>query len=160
LIGGATLVAHLCYYFVFFGGQSDLPGFVNGMSEWFLAVHMFATLHCFHSDNSMSMVGRRDDDSIDVFFFVEHDTVIFINLRIGELIACRGCVITFVNVAKRYDVLIHAAPKIAHSHAANTDTGDIELVTWGVGAKDFAGDNVKGKCSGRGCAGGFEELSP
>jgi len=60
----------------FAGDVGYAAGFVDGVRERLLAENVFVFTHGRGGDGGVEMVGSADDDSVEIFFFVEEFAVI------------------------------------------------------------------------------------
>ncbi len=81
-----ALVAHLRDDLHFGGLLREVPGLVHGPAQRLLHVHVLAERHCRRRDHRMHVVGRGDDDGVDVLLLVEHLAIVAIGLDLRQLL--------------------------------------------------------------------------
>ena len=123
---GMPLVAHLGHDLIFVGRLGEDAGFEDGMGDRLLDVDMLASAHALHGDVSVRMVGRGDDDRVDVLALVEHLAEVGEQRGLRELLDRPGAAAE-VQVAERDDILVRGIPHVAAADAAETNGGDVQL---------------------------------
>ncbi len=155
--GGAALDAHLGGGFGAAGFGGDEARFVDGVSEWLGGVDVLAGSEGAKSDGSVGVVGRGDDDGVDIlFFFIEHFAKIAVNARAG-VFAEDGGGEWVIDVAKGGECFAGTTFHVAAAHASHADGGNAEGVAGGLvtgAAEDVAGDEHGGESRGGGSAAG------
>jgi hypothetical protein len=81
-----ALVAHLGRDLVFMGRLGEDAGLEDGMGDRLLHIDVLAATHALHRDVGMGMVGRGDDDRVDVLLLVQHLAEIREERGLGELL--------------------------------------------------------------------------
>ncbi len=79
-VEGMPLIAHLRGEFGFLGAAGEMAGFFDTPGERLLHVDVLAEIHGGRGDGRVHVVGRGDDDGVDVFLVLEHVAVIFVAL--------------------------------------------------------------------------------
>lgn len=79
-----TLVAHLRGNLGFRGALGELPGFVDGPTEGLLHVNVLVQIHGGESDGRVHVIGRGDDDGVDVLLLFQHFAIVRIALGLGQ----------------------------------------------------------------------------
>ncbi len=64
----------------------QLPGFIDGPSEWLLHVNVFTESHSRERDRRVHVVGGGDEYGVDVFLVIEHVAIILIALGFRQLL--------------------------------------------------------------------------
>ena len=78
IVPRVALVAHLRRDACALRFASELPRFGDGPRQRLLHVHVFAEIHRRQCDQCVHVVGRGDDDRVDVLLLVEHLAVVLI----------------------------------------------------------------------------------
>jgi hypothetical protein len=121
-------------------------GLVHRPGERLLHVHVLARVHGGQRDDGVQVVGRGDDDRVDVLLLREHLAEVHVapGLRVlllhGEALGARTALVVLaapderaldvaeVDVAQGDDVLAHELLGVAHPHAAGAHDRDVERV--------------------------------
>ena len=151
---GMPLVAHLGHDLVLVGRLGEDAGFEDGMGDRLLHVHMLAAAHALHRDEGVRMVGRGDDDRIDVLLLVEHLAEVREQGGLRELLDRPGAAAE-VQVAERDDVLVGGVLHVAAADAAEPDGGDVQLLVGG----DRPGRGIEPRAGNREGGGGQAGLT-
>ena len=127
-----SLITHLSNYSGRGGQLGQQTGFVNGVSQRFLAVYVLAHCHGVCRDDGMSMVGGSNDYAVNGFaHFIVHLAIIPVFLRIREFIEYAFGIFP-VYVTKGYDVFgaLHVVD-VGMAHTADTYGCEVQFVGWG-----------------------------
>ena len=128
LVGGMALVAHLGLHLGRAGRLGQLAHLANRMGQRLLEVDVFAVLEAGHRDHVVRVVGRRDDDPVDVLvFLVQHDAEVFVLPGVRESVEHLGGVLV-IDIAQGHEVLGAALLDVVVAHAADADGRQVELV--------------------------------
>ncbi len=122
-----SLDSHLGSHAGFFCQFGQHARFVDIVRQRLLAVNVLSSSHCFGGNNRVRMVRRGNHNSVDIALLVQHLPKIGIDLRFRIPLERLGRVLV-VHVAQGHDVLAFELHHIALAHAADADTGDIELL--------------------------------
>ncbi len=79
------LVAHLRGDLGFLGAAGDVARLFDTPGERLLHIDVLAEIHGGRGDGRVHVVGRGDDDGVDVFLVLEHVAVIFVALGFRQL---------------------------------------------------------------------------
>ncbi len=107
----------------------------------------------------VGVVGRADDDGVDVALLLQHLAEVGVALGVGEVLVGAGRALV-VDVAQGDDVLgAGDGPQVAAALAAGADDGDVEPV---VGPRPPLGrGRAAGRVEAHACRrSGLEEVSP
>jgi hypothetical protein len=157
---GSALIAHLGHQLIFTRRFGQHPRFVDVVRQGFLHIYVFAELHGGHGGHGVGMVGRRNRDGVDAFFFVEHFPKVRIPFGIGKFFG--GFLRVFpIDIAKRHNVVGAVVPGIADvgsAFSARTDGREVEFIAGRrvAPSQHVARDDVKTRGGG---SGGLEELA-
>ena len=99
-----------------------------------LAVDVLAALDRRHRDDGVHVVGRADDDRVDVLLLVEHLAEVLVPLRLGNFVEDLGGGVQSTSHSATMFSVSHG--RVVRPHAADADAGDVQLVARGglVGA--------------------------
>ena len=154
-----ALVAHLGGDLRLTGGLGQGAGFVNRVGERLLDIDVFAGANGRHGDHCVGVVGRGDDDGVNVLLLVKHFAVVAKHSCLWVFLE-RLSGVVLVHVAKGHDVLRGARSDVVPSHASDTDACDVESFAGRLlsrhGADHRAGHNTEGR-GGQGS--GAQELA-
>ncbi len=128
--GGLALVAHLRHNFGLVGGRRQAPRFPYRVRKRLFAIDVLPALDGLHGREGMMMIGRRDDNSVDLLHLVEHLAVIGELLRLGILLEDVARVV-LIYVAKGNNVLALHVAQVITALAADANAGDIKLLIRG-----------------------------
>lgn len=122
-----------------------------------LAIHVFAGGQGGERDDGVGVVGRGDDDGVDVLLFFQHHAVVHVGFRrrvTGE--GRRGVV--GIDVTECDDVFAGAGFEVGGALAlgADADGGEVEFIARSLGAEKVAAEKLKAE---RGRGGGGEETA-
>ena len=138
-----TLVAHLCGHLIFLGQPGQQACLIHRVGQRLLAIDMLAQRHGMSCHAGMRMVGGGHHDGIDALaHLVEHHAPVLEPAGVG-IVTERLVGIFPVDIAQGHDVLRSHVLEVAASHAANTDTGDVQFVTRGRMAKAASQHRVR-----------------
>lgn len=82
IVRGMTLIAHLRDDLRLRGALCEASTFFHGPRERLLQIHVFAERHRCKGDHGMGVVGRADDDGVDVVLLLEHLAEIRVAVRL------------------------------------------------------------------------------
>ena len=155
-----TLVAHLCGHLIFLGQLGQQACLIDRVGQRLLAIDMLAQRHGMGCDAGMGMVGRSHHDGVDALtHLVEHHSPVLEAAGVGIVAERLVCVFP-IDVAQCYDVLRGHVLEVASSHAADTDTGDVQFVTRGRMAEAASQHRVgHDHHAQRGCSAPLDEVS-
>jgi len=143
-IRSATLITHLGRHFVLFGKVAQNTRFINVMGKRFLAVDVFAHFDGHRSNDGVHVVRSRHIDRIQRFFLFQHLAIIFVNVRLGEILllsVARG----LADIAQGHNIFAGTPLNVARSFASAADTTNVQLVISGKFARrrceSWAGDD-------------------
>ncbi len=158
-IFSAALISHLGGDFIFGRHLAHHPRFVNRMGQRLLAIDMFAQLHGHDAGRRVVMIGRGDDDGIDLLYLFEHLAVIAIKTGARIFLAALAQP-GVIHIAKRHDVFAGAGVGVAGAFAVGADDGDVEFFARRFEA-DLGCGRITGQHGGAGGDGGvFDEVAP
>ena len=142
VVAGVNLRAHLRDALVFGGGFRHLASLGDGVRQRLFAVDVLACLESGQRDNGVVVVGRGDDDRLDVLA-VDDAAPVAVEDRLGETLPRRRSKV-FVHVAQGDDVGggVGRLVEVVGALIVDADDGDVEA---------FAGRGLFG--SGLGGAG-------
>ena len=124
------------------------------MRQRLLAIDMLAALDGLHRREGVVVIGRGDDDGVDLLHLVEHLAVVGELLRLGILLEDAGGV-ALIHIAQRHDVLALHLAEVVGALAADADAGEVELLVGGgrpAQAQHAAGHHHEGSGGKRGAA--------
>ena len=135
-----ALVAHLSGGFGLTGHGAQLAGLGNVMGERFLAIHGLAELHCEHGGRRVVMVGRGNEDRVNLLAdLVKHHPVIGEHLQFGcvllfplQPLLYLG-VVLLVRIHDGHQVVLalgHQPVEMIHAASAAADLDAIEFAAW------------------------------
>ena len=81
-----ALVAHLRHDLVFPCRLGQRPRLADGARQRLLHVDVLPELHRRHRDDGVIVIGRGDDDRVDVFLLLEHLAEVLVQHRLRELL--------------------------------------------------------------------------
>ena len=151
---GVALIAHLGHDIVLMGGLGEDARFEDGMGDRLLHVDVLAAAHAFHRDVGVRMVGRSDDDGVDVLLLVEHLAEIGVEGGLGLLLD-RAAATAEIQVAERDDVLFGGIADVARADAAEADRGHVQLLV----GRDRAGGRIEPRAGDREGGGGHASIA-
>src|SRR5207248_1412722 len=80
---GVALVAELRHYLILARGRHEGAYLVDAVGERLFAIDVLAALHGFHGDDRVAVVGRANDDAVDLLaHLVEHFAIVDEALRV------------------------------------------------------------------------------
>jgi len=127
-----NLDSHLCNHAAFAGFFGKSTNLVQVMCQRFLTIDVFIHFYRRHGSHCVCVVRCRYCHCVDILMLsFEHPAKILVRLGVGMSLEAGGPAFV-VHIAQRDDIndLLPADPlDIGPSHAADADTGDIELVT-------------------------------
>jgi hypothetical protein len=86
ILAGMSEITELCGDAGLAGGFGDYASFVDGSTEWFFTINVFAFSDSGKADYGMRMVRCGDKDGVDVFF-VKHFIIVMVS-RTGLAVLC------------------------------------------------------------------------
>ncbi len=123
------LVAELRDDVVLLGGLHQLADLVDRVGQGLFAVDVLAALDGGHRRHCVGMVGRADDDRVDLLVdLVEHLAEIAVLPGLGPLFEGGGGMAAAIDVAQRDDVLAGEVVQIRSALPADADAGDTDLL--------------------------------
>ena len=78
-----TLIPHLGHDARLLGGSREDARFVNRIGERLLHIDVLSCLHRHVGDDGMGVIGRGDDDRVDVLLLLEHLPEVGVFRRFG-----------------------------------------------------------------------------
>ena len=137
-----ALIAHLRDDLVLARRFGQGARLADGAGQRLLHVDVLAELHRRHGHEGVRVIGRRDDDRVDVLLLLEHHAVVLVlRGRLREVgrrrLAADARVLgglALVDVAERDDVVgLHRVLQVARAHAVRVaDDGHVDGVAGGL----------------------------
>jgi hypothetical protein len=133
-----ALVAHLSGDAVLVGRGHQFAGFPDGAHQRLLDVDVLLALHAPHRRHAVHVVGRGDDDGVDVVgFLVQHLAEVAVFRRVGEALVGGGRA-AVVDVAQGDDILgRRRSAQICRALAARADGGEVQFLIGRLVAQCF-----------------------
>jgi len=126
---GVHLRAHLRGELRAGGRLRDEAGFVDGVRERLLAVHVLAGVQGHQRGGRVRVVGRGDENGLDILV-IEDAPQVGTELRLREAVAGLGGAF-FIHVAEGDDLLARELAQVPCPLAGDADDGDTEPVAGG-----------------------------
>ena len=86
VVGRMALIAHLRGDLGFLGAPRQLPGFINRPGKRLLHVDVFSQSHRGKGDVRVHVIGRGDEDGVDVLLMLEHIAIVLIALGLRQVL--------------------------------------------------------------------------
>ncbi len=154
IIVRVTLIAHLRHDTCSFRLLEKHTRLSHRSRERLLDVDVLAQIHCCYGRDRMGVVGRGDNDGVDVrLHLIEHLPKIGISRSVGKAFEGFGRAVP-VDIRQRDDILACHLLQIVAAHAAGSDRGDVQLVAGRrvPDSAEYMTGNDRNACGGEGRA--------
>ena len=147
-IARTTLISHLGYHLMLNCCFCHFTNFVQIMSQRFLYIYVFASLHSIHCHHIMRVVRCGNGNCINAFFLVEHFAEILINFRIWKFL-CHWFDVSIVHITNDGNVfraIIPSSVHINHSFTTHAHASNVQFIGRGnktLSAQHMTGNNIK-----------------
>ena len=149
---GVDLIAHLRGASGRARRVGDDAYFGHRPRQRLLAIHMATAAQSPDSAHRVGVVGRADDNSVDVLL-LQQPAKVAVAFRAGELLP-DVLQVVLIDIAQRHDVFATDTRDIARAAAGDADDGEVELA---VGRDALLGAENRGGRGESGGEGGFLE---
>ena len=126
VVAGVDLRAHLRDGFLLGGQAAHLPHFVDRMGQRLFAIDVEPAPQRPHDGNGVRVVGRRDDDGVEVLLLVEQLAEVDVGLGLRKALGHLAQV-QRVDVAQGDDVLAGQVVDVVGPLVGHADAGQVQL---------------------------------